>query len=162
MIKKMHAAIARGVTLMYNVKKERCMKDFISQNIIWLAIAAAALVTIIVMIIVACAKKAKRKKIDRSVMNAAPPAHPAPPEHHRYDEKGGAYVKGDYIVSKGRTIVAGSDVAAGKYTVLSAMENVSAFNVRINGFVREVEHNTVVILGDGDTFCPVSHSVILR
>lgn len=148
---------------MYNIEKEQTfMEDFIRQNIVWLAIAAAALIAIIVVIVVMCVKKAKRNKIDRSVMTATPPANPAPPEHHRYDEAGKTYVKGDLIIGRGQTVVAGSDVAPGKYVVLSTVEGVDAFNVRINGFVREVEHDSAVVLGDGDTFCPVSHSVILR
>ena len=56
----------------------------------------------------------------------------------------------------------GNDITAGKYTVLTSVEGVEAFNVRVNGFVREIKHNSPIVLGEGDSFCPVSHSVILR
>ena len=75
-----------------------------------------------------------------------------------------SFVKEDVIVSKGQTVVAGknNDIAVGRYTVLTTIDGVNSFNVRINGFVREVEHNTVIILGEGDSVTPVSHSIILR
>ena len=68
------------------------------------------------------------------------------------------------MLKRGVTLIAGSngDIKAGKYTVLTSIDGVEAFNVRINGFVREVEHNATVILADGDTICPVSHTIVLR
>ena len=75
-----------------------------------------------------------------------------------------SFAKEDVVVSKGQTLVAGknNDIAIGKYTVLTTVDGVEAFNVRINGFVREIQHNTVIVLGEGDSICPVSHSIILR
>ena len=49
----------------------------------------------------------------------------------------------------------------GKYTVLTA-DGSDSFNIRVNGLVREIKHGDVLILGEGDTFCPVSHTVVLR
>ena len=55
---------------------------------------------------------------------------------------------------------AGLTVKAGE-TVLTA-DGSDSFNIRVNGLVREIKHGDVLILGEGDTFCPVSHTVVLR
>lgn len=140
------------------------MTQFIQDNLVWIAAAVAVIVILIVIFAVRRAKKKKQQKItqvehtkdNRYSLDSAPT---------KFDDTPNAtYVKGDTIVSKGQTVVAGkgNDITAGKYTVLTSVEGVDAFNVRINGFVREIKHNSTVILGEGDSFCPVSHSVILR
>ena len=55
----------------------------------------------------------------------------------------------------------GCGTAAADYTVLTA-DGSDSFNIRVNGLVREIKHGDVLILGEGDTFCPVSHTVVLR
>ena len=62
---------------------------------------------------------------------------------------------------KARRKQAGKDLKVGKYTVLTA-DGSDSFNIRVNGLVREIKHGDVLILGEGDTFCPVSHTVVLR
>lgn len=59
------------------------------------------------------------------------------------------------------SLTAGKDLKVGKYTVLTA-DGSDSFNIRVNGLVREIKHGDVLILGEGDTFCPVSHTVVLR
>ena len=83
----------------------------------------------------------------------------------KFDETANAtYTKGDIIIAVDETLTAGKkqDLTPGKYTILTSIEGVENFNVRINGLVREVKHNSVVILGEGDTICPVSHAIVLR
>ena len=140
--------------------------DFIVANIIWVIVGAAVILAALVLLVIA-RKKAKtkdRQKITQ-VEETKDARYSVDAQTQKYDGSAKAsYIRGDIIVSRGQTIVAGkgNDVLAGKYTVLTSVEGVEAFNISINGFVREVQHNSVVILGEGDTFCPVSHSVILR
>ena len=140
--------------------------DFAKDNLIWIIIGAAVILIALILLVVAL-KKAKKKdkqnitqveetKDARYSLNAQPQKYDGTPN--------ASYIKDDIIVSRGQTIIAGKgyDVVAGKYTVLTSVEGVDSFNVRINGFVREIQHKSIVILGEGDSFCPVSHSVILR
>ena len=73
-------------------------------------------------------------------------------------------LESDIALKRGVTYKVGKDlkIIPGKYAVLSASEKQSAFNIRIGGLVREVRHGDDIVLGEGDTICAVSHSVILR
>ena len=138
--------------------------DFVTDNLLWIVIAAGVILLVIIIAVASAVKKKKRRKITQAeeTKNARYSLDPTPV---KYDDTANAtYVKGDIIVSKGQTVVAGkgNDIIAGKYTVLTSVEGVEAFNVRVNGFVREIKHNSTIVLGEGDSFCPVSHSVILR
>lgn len=70
----------------------------------------------------------------------------------------------DFILSRGVTyeVRKGGALIPGKYTILSAEENSTSFNLRVDGFVREFKHADDIVLNDGDTISAVSHSVILR
>ena len=75
------------------------------------------------------------------------------------------FASGDIVLSKGTTYTAGTkrdELKPGKYTILTAAEGINGFNIRLNGFVREYKHNSAIILGEGDTICPVSTSIVLR
>lgn len=75
-----------------------------------------------------------------------------------------SHLESDIVLKRGVTYKVGKDlkIIPGKYAVLSASEKQSAFNIRIGGLVREVRHGDDIVLGEGDTICAVSHSVILR
>ena len=75
-----------------------------------------------------------------------------------------SHLESDIVLKRGVTYKVGKDlkIIPGKYAVLSASEKQSAFNIRIGGLVREVRHGDDIVLGEGDTTCAVSHSVILR
>lgn len=75
-----------------------------------------------------------------------------------------SHLEGDIVLSRGVTYTVGKEksVIPGKYAVLSAGESTSSFNVRIGGLVRQIRHGDDIVLGEGDTICPVSHTVILR
>ena len=75
-----------------------------------------------------------------------------------------SHLEGDVILARGVEYRVGKDkkIIPGKYAVLSASEKQDAFNLRISGLVREVRHGDDIVLGEGDTICSVSHSVILR
>ena len=70
----------------------------------------------------------------------------------------------DFILSRGVTyeVRKGGALIPGKYTILSAEENTTSFNLRVDGFVREFKHADDIVLNDGDIISAVSHSVILR
>ena len=83
------------------------------------------------------------------------------------DENGApviSHLEGDIVLSRGVTYTVGKEkpVIPGKYAVLSAGESNSSFNIRIGGLVRQVRHGDDIVLGEGDTICSVSHTVILR
>ena len=75
-----------------------------------------------------------------------------------------SHIEGDVMLARGVTYTVGKDekIIPGKYAVLSANEAHGAFNLRIGGLVREVRHGDDIVLGEGDTICAVSHTVILR
>ena len=75
-----------------------------------------------------------------------------------------SHLENDIVLDRGRTYTVGKDkkIIPGKYAVLSASEKQAAFNLRIDGLVREVRHGDDIVLGEGDTICAVSHPVILR
>ncbi len=75
-----------------------------------------------------------------------------------------SHLENDIVLQRGVTYNVGKDlkIIPGKYAVLSASEKQDAFNIRIGGIVREVRHGDDIVLGEGDTICAVSHSVILR
>lgn len=81
------------------------------------------------------------------------------------DESGEVKVslnKGDCLLERGKEYSVGTDILAGKYTILSADENTDAINIRIGGLVREYKHFSSVVLTDGDKISPVSANIILR
>ncbi len=153
------------------VKKEANMLQTILESLpveTWLIIAAIVVVAIVIVaVVISEGRRKKAKKFeDKTGVEYG--------EKHRYstddaatnqnDQANATYLKGDIIVACGQTLTAGKkgELAPGKYTVLTAVEGVDSFNVRVGGFVRELQHDSVVVLGEGDTFCPVSHAVILR
>ena len=72
--------------------------------------------------------------------------------------------EGDIVLEKGVTYVAqkGGPLLPGKYTMLAAQETTQSFNVRLGGLVREYVHDSGIVLDEGETICPVSHTIILR
>ena len=138
----------------------------IAQAAIFVIIAIALVVILVIVLIVKAVKKRKKEQLTQTQetkdgrYSLKDDLEPQQPD----GQSNASFVKEDVIVSKGQTVVAGknNDIAVGRYTVLTTIDGVNSFNVRINGFVREVEHNTVIILGEGDSVTPVSHSIILR
>ena len=74
------------------------------------------------------------------------------------------HLVGDFILERGvsYTVRKNSRLIPGKYTILSGVEGVEAFNVRIGGFVREIKHAADIVLSEGDEISSVSHPSILR
>lgn len=72
--------------------------------------------------------------------------------------------EGDYVLAVDKTVKAEKDgeLLPGQYTVLSGADGVDAFNVRVDGFVRELHHGDTIVLGDGEEITAVSHTVVLR
>lgn len=70
----------------------------------------------------------------------------------------------DVYLAKGKTYTAerGGKLMPGRYDVLSAVEGVDRINVRCGAFVTELRHGQELILGEGESICPVSHPIILR
>ena len=88
-------------------------------------------------------------------------------DKNEFKENGSAaitHLEDDFILERGVTFTArkGSKLVPGKYTILSAVEGVHSFNIRVGGLVREVRHASDIVLNDGDQICAVSHSAILR
>ncbi len=62
----------------------------------------------------------------------------------------------EYVVKKRGT------VRPGEYVVLATDENSRSFTIRVNNYVKEYQHNTSLILSEGDTISARSSNVILR
>lgn len=83
------------------------------------------------------------------------------------DESGQAKVslkKGDKMLECGKEYLVGEkgDLLPGKYTVLTANENITSANIRIGGIVRDYKHFSSIVLTKGDKISPVSSNIILR
>ena len=142
--------------------------DFFANNLWIVIIFALWLVLLIVFLIRKAGKKKavkKQEQITQAIHDQDGSRYSVEDDTKAYESDGTAnasFTKEDIIVGKGTTLVAGKDIATGKYMVLTTVDGIDAFNVRLNGFVREIKHNSTIILGDGDNICPVSHSIILR
>jgi len=71
---------------------------------------------------------------------------------------------GDVLLAPGKkyTATKTGKLQPGKYTVLSADGTAEKFNIRVSGFVREFEHNSKIVIAEGDAITAVSHTIILR
>ena len=72
--------------------------------------------------------------------------------------------KGDIMLERGKEYKVGDngDILAGKYTILTADENISSVNMRIGGLVRDYKHLSSIILTEGDVISTLSANVVLR
>ena len=72
--------------------------------------------------------------------------------------------KKDIILQAGQNYTVGKrgKVRPGEYKVLATDENNKSFNLRVNDYVKEYQHNTTLILAEGDTISARSANVILR
>lgn len=83
------------------------------------------------------------------------------------DEQGRVAVtlnKGDIMLERGKKyrVTKTGKILPGKYTVLSADENVDEINIRIGGLVKKVKHFSDIVLTEGDEISAVSANVVLR
>ncbi len=84
-------------------------------------------------------------------------------EKHRRN-LGVSYQKKDFILQAGEvyTVQKHGKLRPGEYIVLATDESDKAFNIRVNDYVKAYQHNTVLVLADGDTVSARSGNVILR
>ena len=138
------------------------------QQILYIAVAAiVVLILVVVLENVLRAKKRKHRKesekqAQTGVIEQKEVRYSA--SSAAFDETCAAnatFTEHDIILSKNVTYTAGKELKPGKYTMLSVTD-VTDFNVRVNGLVGEYHHGSPLILGEGDTVCPVSHSIVLR
>lgn len=75
-----------------------------------------------------------------------------------------SYIKEDIIILQNTLEVVGKNnkIKSGKYTILSTIEGMDSFYVRIGSYVRGIKHGSEVVLAEGDRITPVSCSIILR
>ena len=131
--------------------------------IIVLSVVVAALIAVIIAMVAAQNRKKKASEYATYVKDGVRYTY----KDESRTESGEVAVthrEGDIVLEKGVTYVAKkeSPLLPGKYVMLSAQEDTKAFNVRLGGFVREYAHGCDSVLGEGETICPVSHSIILR
>jgi len=72
--------------------------------------------------------------------------------------------KKDIILQAGQNYTVGKrgKIRPGEYKVMTTDENNKSFNLRVNDYVKEYQHNTTLILTEGDTISARSANVILR
>lgn len=75
-----------------------------------------------------------------------------------------SYIKEDIILQPRKMVLVGKKcpIKPGKYSVLSAYENETEFNIRIGNFVKSYTHGQEIVLVEGDEICPTSSTIILR
>ena len=73
-------------------------------------------------------------------------------------------IKEDVVLRRGYKYVVGPNnkIKPGKYTILTTEEEITEFNIRRNDYVRSYDHNSNVILAEGDELTCVNIPVILR
>ncbi len=72
--------------------------------------------------------------------------------------------KKDFVLQAGKTytVAKHSKLRPGEYKVMATEENNKTFNLRVNDYVKEYQHNTTLVLTEGDTISARSGNVILR
>ncbi|MCM1404434.1 MAG: hypothetical protein NC133_02970 [Prevotella sp.] len=77
---------------------------------------------------------------------------------------GVSYQKHDFILQAGTvyTVTKHGKLRPGQYIVLATDESNRQFNLRVNDYVKEYQHNTTLVLADGDTVSARSGNVLLR
>lgn len=127
-----------------------------------IGIGIFAIIIIVAAVIVNRRDKIKARRKQAGITEEKDVRYSSSAEVSKHDDTPkAAFVQGDLVASRNVTLTAGKDLKVGKYTVLTA-DGSDSFNIRVNGLVREIKHGDVLILGEGDTFCPVSHTVVLR
>ena len=119
-----------------------------------IGIGIFAIIVIVAAVIVNRRDKIKARRKQAGITEEKDVRYSSSAEVSKHDDTPkAAFVQGDLVASRNVTLTAG--------TVLTA-DGSDSFNIRVNGLVREIKHGDVLILGEGDTFCPVSHTVVLR
>ena len=132
---------------------------------LYIGLGAGALL-LITILVVAYALKKNKKKADANLVETKNVRYTY--ETDTLDAEGHAKIsltKGDWVLAMGKTYKVGVGdgmIKPGKYIILTSDENTDKFNIRVDGYVREYEHNQEIILGDQSEVTAVSHTIILR
>lgn len=75
-----------------------------------------------------------------------------------------SFNEGDILLDRDQTYLVAkeSKLLPGKYTVLIANDNMPSVKIRLSGIVRTFEHNSEIVLAEGDKICAISGTVVLR
>lgn len=126
----------------------------------------AGVLALIAIIVVSVALKKNKKKAKTNVVETKNARYTY--ETNTVDAEGHAKIsltKGDWVLAAGTTYKVGVGegmIKPGKYTILTSDDTTEKFNIRVDGYVREYEHNQEIILADNTEITSVSHTVILR
>ena len=132
---------------------------------LYIGLGAGALV-LITIFVVAYALKKNKKKAAANLVETKNVRYTY--ETDTLDKEGHTKIsltKGDWILAPGNTYKVGVGegmIKPGKYIILTSDENADKFNIRVDGYVREYEHNQEIILADKSEITAVSHTIILR
>lgn len=121
-------------------------------TLLWIIIGAVLLIIILLGVIFAITKKKKdpRKNLDVVVPEL---------QDAQLSKNNEMYV----VLSRNVTFDVGPDkkIGIGSYILRNAADNNAAFNIRLNGLVKEYHNNDKIVLGEGDTICCTSDSITL-
>ena len=119
-----------------------CGKSLVAEQGLVVGLSIAGMLVCFVAGIAANGARATRKKPDGTV----------------------SLQKQDLILQKGVTyqVSKRGPVHPGEYTLIAVNETETAFNLRVNDYVKEYRHNSTLILAEGDTIAACSGNVILR
>jgi c-di-AMP phosphodiesterase-like protein len=74
------------------------------------------------------------------------------------------YEREDILLRRSYKYIVGATnkIKPGKYMLLTTEEAMTEFNIRRNGYVRSYDHNSHVILAEGDDLTAINIAIILR
>ncbi len=132
---------------------------------LYIGIGVGVLV-LLAIIVVSVAVKKNKKKAKENLVETKNARYTY--ETNTVDSEGHAKIsltKGDWVLAPGNTYKVGVGdgmIKPGKYTILTSNDTTEKFNIRIDGYVREYEHNQEIVLAENTEITSVSHTIILR
>ena len=132
---------------------------------LYIGLGVGALV-LLAIIVVSIAVKKNKKKAKANVVETKTTRYTY--DTDTLDAEGHTKIsltKGDWVLAPGNTYKVGVGdgmIKPGKYIILTSNDTTDKFNIRVDGYVREYEHNQEIILADNSEVTAVSHTIILR
>lgn len=128
-------------------------QDFFTAN--WQYIVMAVLALLVIILIAVLAAKKRRPADPRRDLEVAVPAF----------EKPLLNKQNEMFITVPRNVTYGvgetGQIRPGSYILRNAMGEKGSFNLRYNGLVTEVQNDTKITLGEGDSLCCVSDSIVV-
>jgi len=144
----------------------------LNDPVLWIIISAIALVVItIVLTAILVARANHRKPRGKRAAKVKVRGGVRYSKSNIIEDGAGIQVthnQGDISLARGQTYTArkggkkDNTLMPGKYTLLTSAKGEEKVNVRIGRLMREYTHGDGIVLPEGETITPTSHSIVLR